>query len=69
MPWPQIYKGKGWDTDLAKLILIGRWGVPHSLLVDGDTSEILATAFELRGAFLAYTVQEALKKKTARNAK
>ncbi len=66
--WPQIYEGKGWDTDLSKLILIGRWGVPHALLVDGDTGEILATAFELRGAFLAYTVQEALKKRAQRKA-
>ena len=65
MPWPQIYEGKGWDTDLAKLI--GVTGIPYSLLVAGDTGEILATSDELRGAFLANTVKEALKKKAARN--
>jgi hypothetical protein len=69
MPWPQIYEGKGWETDLAKLILYGLWGIPHSLFVDGDTSEILATSDELRGAFLASTIQEALNKKAEKNPK
>jgi len=36
------------------------------LLVDGDTGEILAKGFDLRGDFLAFNFQEALKKKTAR---
>jgi len=65
MSWPQIYDDDGWDPDLAKL----QHGLPWLLLVDGDTGEILATGTELRGDFLAFNVQEPLKKKTARNAK
>ena len=65
MSWPQIYDGKGWDVDLAKL----QHGLPWPMLLDGDTGEILATGTELRGDFLAFNVQEALKKGSQRKAK
>ena len=62
MSWPQIYDDDGWDPDLAKL----QHGLPWPLLVDGDTGEILAAGAELRpGAFLAFKIQEALKKRAA----
>jgi hypothetical protein len=48
--------------------LSGNTGIPSALLVDGDTSEIVSVAAELRGAFLAPTVEEALKEKAKRNA-
>lgn len=66
MTWRQIYEGKGHETDLAKLI--GVTGIPYSLLVDGDTGEIIATSRELQGAFLTSTLQEALKKRAQRKA-
>jgi thiol-disulfide isomerase/thioredoxin len=69
MSWPQIYEGKGLEMDLTKLMSYGNLGIPNWLLVDGDTSEILATTWDLRGGWLAPTVQEAFKKKTAKNIK
>ena len=67
IPWPQIYEGTGYETDLVKLV--GVTGIPHYLLLDGDSGEILAASQGLRGANLTSTLQEALKKKAARNAK
>ena len=62
MSWPQIYDGKGFESGLAKM----QHGIPWPLLVDGDTGEILAAGAELRpGAFLAFKIQEALKKRAA----
>ena len=65
MSWPQIYDDDGWDPDLAKL----QHGLPWPLLGDGNTGDILDKGFDLRGDFLAFNVQEPLKKKTVRNAK
>ena len=67
IPWPQIYEGTGYETDLVKLV--GVTGIPHYLLLDGDSGEILAASQDLRGANLTSTLQEALKKKAARNTK
>ena len=64
MSWPQICDDDRWNPDLAKL----QHGLPWLLLVDGDTGEILATGTELRGDFLAFNVQEALKKRAQRKA-
>ena len=62
MSWPQIYDGKGFESDLAKM----QHGIPWPLLVDGGTGEILAAGAELRpGAFLAFKIQDALKKRAA----
>ena len=63
MSWPQVYEGNGIQSDLTKLMFMGNYAIPSALLVDGDTSEILSVHNELRGAFLAPTVEEALKKK------
>jgi hypothetical protein len=60
--WPQIYDGKGYESDLAKLVGVG--GVPHVLLVDGDSREILAVTDQLKA--LSQTLQKALKLKAAR---
>lgn len=45
--WSQIYEGKGWDTTLGGMHDVS--AIPFVLLVDGDTSEILADASSLRG--------------------
>ena len=67
IPWPQIYEGTGYETDLVKLV--GVTGIPHYLLLDGDSGEILAASQDLRGANLTSTLQAALKKKATRNGK
>jgi len=45
--WNQIYEGKGWETTLGGMHDVS--AIPFVLLVDGDTSEILADASSLRG--------------------
>jgi RNA polymerase sigma factor (sigma-70 family) len=64
MSWPQIYDGKAWEGDLSKLMVYGLSGIPDAFLVDGDTGLILATTWDLRGAYLPWAIQEAFKKKT-----
>lgn len=61
LPWPQIYEGKMWDTDLGKMHDVG--GIPFVLLVDGDNGEILATARQLRGPGLSAFIKQQLEKK------
>ncbi|MEZ6135916.1 MAG: TlpA disulfide reductase family protein [Pirellulaceae bacterium] len=61
MPWPQIYEGKMWDTEIGDMHDVS--GIPFVLLVDGDSGEILATARELRGAGLSKFIGQQLKKK------
>jgi len=63
MPWPQIYEGKFWETSLGDQYDVS--GIPFVLLVDGDTSEILGTARELRGPGLTSFIEKALAKKSA----
>jgi thiol-disulfide isomerase/thioredoxin len=57
MPWAQVYDGKGWKSDIAQLYEIR--GIPHMLLVDGDTGEILANK-SIRGDDLAPAIERAL---------
>lgn len=61
LPWPQIYEGKGWNTELGKMHDVS--AIPFVLLVDGDTGEILADARQLRGEKLADFIAEQLEKK------
>jgi thiol-disulfide isomerase/thioredoxin len=61
MPWPQIYEGKGWSTDLGEQYDVS--AIPFVLLVDGDTGEILALANQLRGPGLTDVIGKALEKK------
>jgi thiol-disulfide isomerase/thioredoxin len=61
MPWPQLYEGKYWDTNLGELYDVG--SIPFVLLVDGDSGEILGTAKELRGPGLTGFIERALQKK------
>ena len=61
MPWPQIYEGKMWDTDIGNMHDVS--GIPFVLLVDGDSGEILATARQLRGEGLSRFIGKQLKKK------
>ena len=61
MTWRQLYDGKLWKAAVAELY--GVRGIPHALLVDGDTGEILATGSSLRGNRLEQTLAEMLGKK------
>jgi thiol-disulfide isomerase/thioredoxin len=61
MTWPQVYDGKFWEADVAKLY--GIEAIPAAYLVDGDTGEVLAAGASLRGEDLAKTFQAALDKK------
>jgi peroxiredoxin len=63
MPWPQVYDGKWWQAEVAKLYGID--SIPRMLLVDGDTGEILAGA-EVRGERLGPSIESALEKKRAK---
>ncbi len=67
MPWPQVYDGKYWEAEIAKLY--GVRSIPSAFLVDGDTGEILAAGADLRGEQLAPTLESALAKKRAGAAK
>jgi peroxiredoxin len=58
MPWPQIYDGKYLDSTIARRYGID--GIPHALVVDGDTGLILADAEGARGPELATAIKIAL---------
>lgn len=60
MPWPQVYDGLGWQNAVAKQYGIN--GIPHMLLVDGDTGVILADK-TIRGPALAPAIEKALAEK------
>jgi peroxiredoxin len=61
MPCPQIYDGKFWGAEIARLY--GVESIPQALLVDGDTGQILAAGESLRGPDLAGAIEKALEKK------
>jgi hypothetical protein len=57
MTWPQVYDGKFWSAESAKLY--GIQGIPHMLLVDGNTGLILANK-DIRGEKLGEAIKKAL---------
>ena len=61
MPWPQLYDGKYVDSAIARRYSIN--GIPHALVVDGDTGLIMAEGNDARGQKLATAIAEALAKK------
>ncbi|MBS1707859.1 MAG: TlpA family protein disulfide reductase [Armatimonadetes bacterium] len=61
MTWPQVYEGKFWDTTIGKMYDVA--AIPFTLLVDGDTGEILATGDEMRGEKLSGVIEKALNHK------
>lgn len=63
MPWPQVYEGKFWEAQVARRY--GIHSIPHMLLVNGDTCEIIADK-DIRGEALAPAIEKAL---AARNPK
>jgi peroxiredoxin len=63
MPWPQVFDGRFWQAELAQLY--GVEGIPHMLLIDGDSGEILAGP-EVRGPAMAPTIEAMLTNKTRR---
>ena len=58
MPWPQVYDGKYWSAEVAKLYNID--SIPAAFLVDGATGKILARGNQLRGEELEGTIAKAL---------
>jgi thiol-disulfide isomerase/thioredoxin len=60
MPWPQVYDGKFWQADVAKLY--GIRSIPHMLLVDGDTGEVIVNK-AIRGEALLPAIEKALEAK------
>lgn len=56
MTWPQVYDGKYWGAEVAKLY--GIQSIPRMILVDGDTGLILAD--QPRGEKLAPAIESAL---------
>lgn len=54
MPWQQVYDGKYWNAEVARLY--GIESIPHMLLVDGDTGKVLANK-ALRGESLAPAIE------------
>jgi len=61
MPWPQVYDGKYWSAEVAKLYRIR--SIPSAFLVDGETGKILASGNDLRGDRLAASIEKSLPKK------
>ena len=61
MPWPQIYDGKWWKSEIGQLYGID--SIPRAFLVEGATGKILATGADLRGAALSKTIEKALTEK------
>ena len=61
MTWPEVFDGGFWKAEIAQLY--GVQSIPHSLLVDGDTGQILAMGDSLRGNGLAPSVAKALASK------
>jgi peroxiredoxin len=61
MAWAQIYDGKYWNAEIAKLY--GVDSIPRAILVDGDTGTILAMGNSLRGEGLTTQLKKALAKK------
>ena len=59
MPWPQVYDGKFWQSEIGQLYQVE--GIPFMLVVDGDTGEILAS--NVRGDELGKAVEKAIAKK------
>jgi peroxiredoxin len=60
MPWPQVFDGKYWSAEVARLYDVH--SIPRAYLVDGDTGMILA-ADGLRGPALDGTIRSALARK------
>ena len=58
MPWPQVYDGKYWNAEVAKLYNIE--SIPAAVLVDGTTGKIVASGSALRGEALDKTIEKAL---------
>jgi peroxiredoxin len=66
MPWRQIYDGKYLDTPIARRFGITgthATGIPHALIVDGDTGLDIADGKDARGPKLAAAIERALAKK------
>lgn len=62
MPWPQVYDGKYWQSEIGQLYQVE--GIPFMLIVDGSTGNIIAS--NVRGDDLGAALEKALGKKEAK---
>ena len=62
MTWPQVYDGKFWSAEVAKMYAVD--SIPRAYLVDGDTGKVIADSSTLRGETLDGTIEKALSAKT-----
>lgn len=58
MTWDQVYDGKYWAADVAKMYSIQ--SIPHAFLVDGTTGKIIVEGDTLRGDALDAQISKAL---------
>jgi peroxiredoxin len=61
MNWQHVHDGGGWDSPIVKLYGVN--SIPHVLLVDGDTGDVVATGRNLHGPGLSAFIGKALKAK------
>ncbi|HYE32683.1 MAG TPA: sigma-70 family RNA polymerase sigma factor [Methylomirabilota bacterium] len=62
--WPQLWDEAGFKAELPKLLDVT--GLPHVLLVDGDSGLIISDSNELRGERLAPRIEASLASKRGR---
>ena len=63
MPWRQVYEGKFWDTSIGRDFDVA--SIPFTLLIDGDTGQIVAQGEEMRGEGLKDFIAKKLAEKKA----
>ena len=70
MPWRQEYEGKFWDTQVGAIYDVN--SIPYTLLIDGDTGEVVADSHDpafakrMRGPGLVDFIGEQLAAKKAK---
>lgn len=62
MPWPQVYDGKFWQSEIGQLYQVE--GIPFMLVVDGTTGNIIAS--NVRGEDLGAALEKALARNAAK---
>lgn len=56
MPWKQVYEGKYWETTIGRMFDVS--SIPFTVLVDGDTGNIIGSGNAIRGANLEKTLEK-----------
>lgn len=63
MPWRQVYEGKFWNTSVGEAFDVA--AIPFTLLIDGDTGQIVAEGDQMRGPGLTEFIAKKLAEKKA----